>query len=155
MITLNINRQPVKTDLEPDTPLLWLLRDELGLTGSKFGCGMGLCGACTVHLNGKPVRACSLPISAVGANQVTTIEKTDSAEMNALKAAWKKNNVPQCGYCQVGQLMTASSLLANNASPSDEQINTAMSGNICRCGTYSRIKQSIKEAALELGKEVK
>lgn len=154
MFELNINNKVISTDLEGDTPLLWLLRDELNLTGTKFGCGIGQCGACTVHLNGEPVRACSLPISAIGKSKIVTIEGANSAEMEALQSAWLHNNVSQCGYCQVGQLMSAASLLNHNKRPNDEQIETAMAGNICRCGTYPRIKQGIKEASESLAYEV-
>ena len=155
MITLTINNKRVQTELDPDTPLLWLIRDELDLTGTKFGCGKGLCGACTIHLNGQAVRSCTLPISAIGQNQVTTIEGENSQQLAALQAAWEKHNVPQCGYCQVGQLMSASSLLQQNKQPNETDINTAMSGNICRCGTYTRIKQGILSAAESLATEVK
>ena len=155
MITLTINNKAVTTELDPDTPLLWFIRDELALTGTKFGCGKGLCGACTVHLNDQPVRSCSLPISSIGSGKITTIEGENSAQIVALKAAWLTHNVPQCGYCQVGQLMSASSLLANTPNPNEEQINRAMSGNICRCGTYSRIKQGIFTAAEQLATPAK
>lgn len=150
MITLTINNKIITTELEPDTPLLWLLRDELALTGTKFGCGKGLCGACTVHLNDQPIRSCSLPINAIGNGKITTVEGENSAQISALKLAWLQHNVPQCGYCQVGQLMSASSLLANIPKPNEAQINSAMSGNICRCGTYSRIKEAIFTAAEQL-----
>ena len=155
LITLTINNKTVKTELDPDTPLLWFIRDELGLTGTKFGCGKGLCGACTVHLNDQPVRSCSLPISAIGNGIITTIEGEHSDQIAALKTAWLKYNVPQCGYCQVGQLMSASSLLAKIPRPNEDDINNAMSGNICRCGTYTRIKQGIFAAAEELATQVK
>jgi isoquinoline 1-oxidoreductase alpha subunit len=153
MITLNINNQQIHTELEEDTPLLWLLRDELGLTATKFGCGIGQCGACAVHLDGQAIRACSLPIGSIGKATIVTIEGENSRQLNALQNVWRKNSVPQCGYCQVGQLMSASSLLSQNTSPSEAQIDNAMAGNICRCGTYSRIKQSIKEAAYNLAVE--
>ena len=155
MITLTINNKAVSTELDPDTPLLWFIRDELALTGTKFGCGKGLCGACTVHLNNQPVRSCSLPLSSIGDGKVTTIEGENSAEIAALKDAWLKHNVPQCGYCQVGQLMSASSLLGKTPNPNEEEINRAMSGNICRCGTYTRIKQGIFTAAEKLATQVK
>lgn len=155
LITLTINNKTVNTDLDPDTPLLWFIRDELALTGTKFGCGKGLCGACTVHFNHHPVRSCSLPISAIGNGIITTIEGEQSEQMTALKAAWLKYNVPQCGYCQIGQLMSASALLAKITSPNEEDINNAMSGNICRCGTYTRIKQGIFAAAEKLAIQVK
>lgn len=154
MISLAINGKVFSTELDEDTPLLWFIRDELELTGTKFGCGKGLCGACTVHLNGKAVRSCTLPISAVGNAKITTIEGENSVQITALKSAWLKHNVPQCGYCQVGQLMSASSLLSETTSPDEEQINQAMSGNICRCGTYSRIKQGILTAAGQLATEI-
>lgn len=140
--------------LNDDTPLLWLLRDELGLTGTKYVCGKGLCGACTVHLNGQAIRSCILPISAVKNKKVTSIEGENSAEIKALKNVWHKNNVPQCGYCQVGQLMSAAALLSDNSAPSEKEIMTQMSGNICRCGTYSIIKTGILDAAKELAKNV-
>jgi isoquinoline 1-oxidoreductase alpha subunit len=143
MISLIINNNEISTDLDENTPLLWFIRDELGLTGTKFGCGKGLCGACTVHLNGRAVRSCTLPISAVGNAKITTIEGDNSVQIAALKSAWIKHNVPQCGYCQVGQLMSAASLLVETISPDEAQINQAMSGNICRCGTYARIKQGL------------
>lgn len=155
MITLTINNKAVSTELDPDTPLLWFIRDELALTGTKFGCGKGLCGACTVHLNNQPVRSCSLPLSSIGDGKITTIEGENSAEITALKDAWLKHNVPQCGYCQVGQLMSASSLLGKTPNPNEEEINRAMSGNICRCGTYTRIKQGIFTAAEQLATQVK
>lgn len=155
MISLTINNKVLSTELDEDTPLLWFIRDELELTGTKFGCGKGLCGACTVHFNGRAVRSCTLPISAVGNAKITTIEGENSVQIAALKSAWLKHNVPQCGYCQVGQLMSASSLLSETVSPDEEQINQAMSGNICRCGTYSRIKQGIFTAAAQLATEIK
>lgn len=142
-----INNQLIATEMPSDTPLLWLLRDELSLTGTKYGCGKGQCGACTVHIDGKPARACSLPISAIGISKVTTVEANESKEMKALKEQWQTLNIPQCGYCQVGQLMSASALLTENKSPDDEAINQAMAGNICRCGTYTRIRLGIKNAA--------
>ena len=155
MITLTINNKAVRTELDPDTPLLWFIRDELALTGTKFGCGKGLCGACTVHFNGQAVRSCLLPISSVDEAEITTIEGENSAQIAALKAAWLQHNVPQCGYCQVGQLMSASALLGNTSNPNEEQINSAMSGNICRCGTYTRIKQGIYTAIEQLATAAK
>lgn len=154
MITLIVNQQEISTHLDDDTPLLWLLRDELKLTGTKFGCGLGQCGACTVHLNGKPIRACITPIASLQGQTIDTIEGVESEALNALQAQWQKHNVPQCGYCQVGQLMTATSLLAEKKLPSNEDIEQAMVGNICRCGTYERIKLGIREAAEQLATEV-
>ena len=155
MISININNQQITTDLEGDTPLLWLLRDELGLTGTKFGCGIGQCGACTVHLDNQAVRSCSLPISAIGEGKVNTIDGAQTPQLEALKAAWTENSVPQCGYCQPGQLMSAAALLNRSTNPDDAQILEAMSGNICRCGTYERIKCGIKQAAENLASEIK
>ena len=141
-------------DVEPDTPLLWVLRDELKLTGTKFGCGMALCGACTVHVNGNPIRSCSTPISAVEGQSVTTIEGLGTPEQpHPLQVAWQELNVPQCGYCQSGQIMSASALLAQNPNPSDEEIDSAMSGNLCRCGTYPRIRAAIHLAADAMAKK--
>lgn len=141
---LNINDQPFSADVDADTPLLWVLRDELDLKGAKYGCGIGQCGACTVHFNGVAVRSCSLLVSNAAKGKVTTIEGLSSHELHPLQKAWIEADVPQCGYCQTGQIMTASALLAKNKKPSDDQIDAAMNGNICRCGTYSRIKQAIK-----------
>ncbi|MDM5147120.1 (2Fe-2S)-binding protein [Candidatus Persebacteraceae bacterium Df01] len=149
-VTLTVNDKEHTVDASPDTPLLWALRDYLELTGTKYGCGMALCGACTVHLDDQPVRSCVTPISAVGSRKVRTIEGLQSKEAQAVQAAWEKERVPQCGYCQSGQIMSATALLAGNANPSDEAINTAMAGNICRCATYVRIRQAIKEAAVSL-----
>ena len=141
-------------DVEPDTPLLWVLRDELKLSGTKFGCGMALCGACTVHVNGNPIRSCSTPISAVAGQSVTTIEGLGTPEQpHPLQVAWQELNVPQCGYCQSGQIMSASALLAQNPNPSDEEIDSAMSGNLCRCGTYPRIRAAIHLAADAMAKK--
>ncbi|UZE97997.1 (2Fe-2S)-binding protein [Alkalimarinus alittae] len=148
MMKIAINGKEQVIDFEPDTPLLWVIRDELKLKGTKFGCGKGLCGACTVHLNGNPIRACITPVSAVENQNITTIEGIGSEETpHPLQASWVEFNVPQCGYCQSGQLMSASALLANNASPTDADIDAAMSGNACRCGTYPRIKAAIHHAA--------
>ena len=147
MQTLNINGKAVEIQAEPDTPLLWVLRGELHLTGTKFGCGMALCGACTVHLDGDPVRSCVTPISAVGARNITTIEGLQGREAEALKAAWTALDVVQCGYCQSGQLMSACALLQKTPKPSDADIDAAMAGNICRCGTYPRIRAAIHQAA--------
>jgi isoquinoline 1-oxidoreductase subunit alpha len=145
---LTINDQTVQVTASDDTALLWVLRDLLGMTGTKFGCGMALCGACTVHLDGKPVRSCVLPVSAAVGKKVTTIEGVGTtASGHAVQEAWKKLNVPQCGYCQAGQIMTAAALLVDKPAPSDADIDAAMSGNICRCGTYTRIRAAIKQAA--------
>ena len=147
MTTLTINRKPVEVQAEADTPLLWVLRGELQMTGTKFGCGMALCGACTVHLDGEPTRSCVTPISAVGTREVTTIEGLSGPQVATLKAAWTDVDVVQCGYCQSGQLMAAAALLKQNPKPTDADIDAAMSGNICRCGTYPRIRAAIHQAA--------
>ena len=148
MITLNVNGKTVQADAEEDTPLLWVLRDSLNLTGTKFGCGMQLCGACTVHLDGKPVRSCGTPVSAAVGKQVTTIEAIGATEVGKkVQAAWRALDVPQCGYCQSGQIMSATALLASNPKPSEADINAAMDGNLCRCGTYPRIRAAIQKAA--------
>ncbi len=153
MITLNVNGKPRSVDAEPDTPLLWVLREDLKMTGTKFGCGMALCGACTVHLDGQAVRSCQTPVSSVGAKKVTTIEGIGASRTGkAVQAAWLALDVPQCGYCQSGQIMSACSLLARNKAPSDADIDEAMSGNICRCGTYNEIRAAIKDAASTLTK---
>ena len=141
---LTVNGNSVTVNAAPDTPLLWVLRDELGLVGTKFGCGKALCGACTVHLNGMAVRSCQTPVGAVAGQKVTTIEGLNN---NAVQKAWVALDVPQCGYCQPGQMMSATALLAMNKSPSDADIDAFMSGNICRCGTYPRIRAAIKAAA--------
>ena len=146
-IEFRLNGEPVSLDVEPELPLLWAIRDEIGLTGTKFGCGIGQCGACTVHLDGGAVRGCLTPVSAAQGRSVTTIEGLDPAGVHALQRAWIEGSVPQCGYCQSGQLMSAASLLASNPSPSDADIDAAMSGNICRCGTYGRIRSAIHRAA--------
>lgn len=145
--TLRINGQEQKISVSPDTPLLWVLRDALNLTGTKFGCGAGLCGACTVHLDGKPTRSCLTPVSAAANAKITTIEGLSTDRSHPLQQAWIAEQVPQCGYCQSGQIMTAAALLSRTANPSDEQINQAMSGNLCRCGTYERIRRAIHRAA--------
>ena len=146
--TINVNGQPRTVDVEADTPLLWVLRDELDLKGSKFGCGMGLCGACTVHINGTATRSCVTPIAAVGAKAVTTIEGIgETAVGKTVQAAWLKTDVIQCGYCQAGQVMSACALLTHTPKPSDKDIDNAMSGNICRCCTYTRIRAAVKEPA--------
>jgi len=147
MTKLNINGKSVDVDVDPEMPLLWVLRDVLGLTGTKFGCGMALCGACTVHLGGQAVRSCQTPISAVGDQSITTIEGLSKDRSHPVQQAWIELDVPQCGYCQSGQIMSASALLASNPHPTDSDIDEAMSGNICRCGTYVRIREAIKQAA--------
>jgi aerobic-type carbon monoxide dehydrogenase small subunit (CoxS/CutS family) len=146
---LKVNGQGREVTAAPDTPLLWVLRDELGMTGTKFGCGEQLCGACTVHLDGKPVRSCGTPLSAALGHQVTTIEGLSATVNHPLQRAWIAEQVPQCGWCQSGQLMSAAALLARKPHPTDADIDTAMSGNICRCGTYHRIRQAIHRAAQE------
>ena len=149
-ISFSINGKTVACNSAEDTPLLWVIRDELGLTGTKFGCGAALCGACTVHLNGEAVRSCQTPLSVVAGKQVATIESLSLDNSHVLQKAWIAHDVPQCGYCQSGQLMSAAALLANNNNPNDSDIDNAMSGNICRCGTYPRIRAAIKTAAAEL-----
>jgi isoquinoline 1-oxidoreductase alpha subunit len=147
-LTLNINGTAHSVDVDGDTPLLWVLRDVLGMTGTKFGCGMALCGACTVHLDGVATRACATPVDSIGNAQITTIEAIGNTPIGAsIQKAWLDHEVPQCGYCQSGQIMSASALLATNPHPTDGDIDDAMSGNICRCGTYSRIREAIKQAA--------
>jgi len=146
MKTLNINGNIVQADVADDTPLLWVLRDELGLTGTKYGCGIAQCGACTVHMDGAPVRSCSLPIGALTDQKITTIEAIGETPVGqAVQKAWLEHEVVQCGYCQSGQIMSATALLANNSTPSDSDIDMAMSGNICRCATYTRIRSAIKD----------
>jgi len=148
MITLNINGQDKQLDLDPSTPVLWALRDTLNMTGTKFGCGAALCGACTVHLDGQAIRSCITPISSVEGKKITTIEAMEADKIGkAVQDAWVKHDVPQCGYCQSGQVMSATALLKTNKKPSDAEIDAAMSGNICRCGTYQRIREAIKEAS--------
>ena len=146
MITLTVNGEVHEVDVAPDTPLLWVLRDSVGLTGTKYGCGQALCGACTVHVDGQPVRACQTPISAVGKRKVLTIEGLSTDRSHPVQRAWMDLDVPQCGYCQSGQIMAAAALLARNPAPKDSDIDTAMSGNICRCGTYPRIREAIHRA---------
>jgi isoquinoline 1-oxidoreductase alpha subunit len=148
MITLSVNDKDVSVDVDPQTPLLWVLRDTLGLTGTKYGCGAALCGACTVHLAGEPVRSCVTPVSAVGARKVTTIEGLSGGRSHPVQKAWIELDVPQCGYCQSGQIMSAAALLAHNPQPSDAEIDVAMAGNVCRCGTYQRIRAAIHRAAV-------
>jgi isoquinoline 1-oxidoreductase alpha subunit len=148
MISLVVNGKTRQVDAAPDTPLLWVLRDSLHLTGTKFGCGIAQCGACTVHLDGQPVRSCATPLSAAAGKKVTTIEGiAATAAGKAVQAAWIQLDVPQCGYCQSGQIMSASALVAKNRAPSDADIDAAMSGNVCRCGTYNQIRAAIKDAA--------
>ena len=150
MIEFELNGEPIRVDLDAGTPLLWVIRDEIGLTGTKFGCGIGQCGACTVHLDGNPVRGCLTPVSAAAGRSVTTIEGLGPEADHPLQRAWFELSVPQCGYCQSGQLMSAAALLARNPEPTDADIDVAMSGNICRCGTYDRIRAAIHRAAAEL-----
>ena len=150
-ISLNLNGADTEVDVDPATPLLWVLRDELNLTGTKYGCGIGQCGACTVHLDGRAVRSCVTPVTAANGRNVTTIEglAPSDSRLHPVQVAWLENDVPQCGYCQAGQIMQAASLLAENPNPSDDEIADAMYGNICRCGTYTRIRAAIKTAAGE------
>jgi isoquinoline 1-oxidoreductase subunit alpha len=148
---IKINGTMHSVDALPDTPLLWVLRDTVGLVGTKFGCGIAQCGACTVHFDGQPLRSCSVPISAVGKAEITTIEGITGKEATAIKDAWVARDVPQCGYCQSGQIMSAVALLRNTPKPSDQDIDQAMTGNICRCATYVRIRAAIKDAANTLG----
>ena len=152
MITLTINGERHDIDVDPSTPLLWVIREQTGLTGTKFGCGIAQCGACTVHLNGSPIRSCVTPVKVAANQSVTTIEGIGSKEtgLHAIQQAWIDEQVPQCGYCQSGQIMSAVALLSNNPAPTDEDIDHAMSGNICRCGTYPRIRKGIKRAAARL-----
>ena len=147
-VSLTVNGDERSLNIEGDTPLLWVLRDELGLKGTKFGCGAGLCGACTVHLNGQPVRSCSTPVEMAAGGEVVMIEGlTDGDRLHALQEAWIEHGVPQCGYCQSGQIMSAAHLLANNSTPSRDEIVAAMTGNLCRCGTYSRIIAAVESVA--------
>jgi isoquinoline 1-oxidoreductase alpha subunit len=149
-IPLNVNGQAHIVEVSPDTPLLWVLRDSLGLTGTKYSCGIGACGACTVHLDGEAVRSCTLPVGQVGGRAITTIEGLSVNGDHPLQKAWLAENVPQCGYCQPGQIMAAAALLAENPNPSDDDIDAAMSDNLCRCGTYQRIRRAIHRAAQEV-----
>ena len=146
----SVNGRTVDANAEADTQLLWVIRDEIGLTGKKFGCGAALCGACTVLLDGQPIRSCQTPVSAVAGRKVSTIESLSRNNTHPLQKAWIAHDVPQCGYCQSGQLMSAAALLSRNTNPSDADIDAAMSGNICRCGTYARIKAAIRTAAAEM-----
>lgn len=148
--TLKINQQQYSVEADPQTPLLWVIRDEVGLTGTKFGCGIAQCGACTVHLNGTPVRSCSLPVSATLDQNITTIEGLSDDNSHPVQKAWLEVQAPQCGYCQSGQIMAATALLNSNPKPSDDDIDTAMAGNICRCGTYPRIRKAIHLASKEM-----
>ena len=152
MISFTVNGKDQKVDVAPDTPLLWVLRDTIGLTGTKYGCGIALCGACLVHLNGEPARSCTMPISQVAGKRVTTIEGLSRGSSHPLQKAWIAEEVPQCGYCQSGQIMAAAALLAKNKNPSDADIDKAMSGNICRCGTYNRIHKAILTASAMMRK---
>lgn len=152
MATYNllVNGKSFQVEAVPDTPLLWVLRDEMDLVGTKYGCGIGQCGACTVHLDGAAVRSCSMPVSSVGNKAVTTIEGLSEKADHVLQEAWREHDVPQCGYCQAGQIMNAAALLSNNPKPSDQEIDRAMNGNLCRCGTYLKIKAAIKTASSKL-----
>lgn len=150
-IHLVINNHPHDVEVAADTPLLWVLRDKLNLTGTKYGCGMGLCGACTVHLDGEAVRSCQTPVSSVGAKKITTIEGLSADNTHPVQRAWIAEQVPQCGYCQPGQIMSAAALLAKTPKPSDAQIDSAMGGNLCRCGMYQRIRRAVHRAAQNAG----
>ena len=152
MISLTVNGKVHKLDVAPDTPLLWVLRDTIGLTGTKYGCGVALCGACTVHVNGEPARSCTTPISQAAGKRVTTIEGLSRDSSHPLQKAWIAEQVPQCGYCQSGQIMSAAALLSKNKIPSDADIDKAMSGNICRCGTYNNIRRAIHTASTMMRK---
>ena len=147
MTQFTLNGKPTQLDAEADMPLLWAIRDLLGMTGTKYGCGQGLCGACTVHIDGVAVRSCMTPVASVAGKNITTIEGLGTEGLHPVQQAWIDNNVPQCGYCQPGQIMSASALLARNPSPSDEDIDNAMAGNLCRCGTFVRIRKAIHDAA--------
>jgi isoquinoline 1-oxidoreductase subunit alpha len=153
MIKLTINGQPQEVDVAADTPLLWVLRDTLGLTGTKYGCGMALCGACTVHIDGAPTRSCVTPVESAAGKSITTIEGLSANRSHPVQRAWMEIDVPQCGYCQSGQIMSAAALLATKPKPTDADIDQAMAGNICRCGTYPRIRKAIHRAAELTGKE--
>jgi len=147
VFNLSVNGKKQQVDVDPATPMLWVLRDHLNLVGTKFGCGIAQCGACTIHLDGTAIRSCQMPVSAVADKAITTIEGLSEEGDHPVQKAWLEHDVPQCGYCQAGQIMTASALLASNPNPSDDEIETAMNGNICRCGTYLRIKAAVKTAA--------
>lgn len=147
LFKLKINGRDYQADVDPDTPLLWVLRDNFGLVGTKYGCGIAQCGACTVHLNGEAVRSCVLPVSAIGTGKVTTIEGLSKDGTHPVQQAWNEVDVPQCGYCQAGQIMTAAALLKRTPKPTTEQIDATMTGNLCRCGTYHRIREAVKVAA--------
>ena len=151
MFSLRINGKPYDVDVPGDTPLLWVLRDEIGLTGTKFGCGMALCGACTIHIDGTPMRSCAIRVDALANREITTIESVAASKDHPVIAAWIAEQVPQCGYCQAGQIMSATALLKKKPKPTDADIEEAMTGNICRCGTYARIRAAIKQAAGEKG----
>jgi isoquinoline 1-oxidoreductase alpha subunit len=148
VIVLNINGNNTPVDVAPDTPLLWVIRDTIGLTGTKFGCGMALCGACTVHMDGEPIRSCQTPVSAAVGKRITTIEGLSENGLHPVQQAWIDEDAPQCGYCQSGQIMSAAALLQKNKRPTDSDIDSAMAGNICRCGTYPRIRRAIHRAAV-------
>lgn len=150
VFSIKVNGRQHQVDVEPDTPILWVLRDHLDLVGTKFGCGIAQCGACTLHFNGNAVRSCSLPVSSVGESEITTIEGLSEDAEHVLQAAWLEHDVPQCGYCQAGQIMNAASLLSRNPNPTDKEIEDAMDGNLCRCGTYLRIKAAIKTASKKM-----
>lgn len=150
IFNLNINGKSQQVDVDPNTPMLWVLRDHLDLVGTKFGCGIAQCGACTIHLEGKSMRSCQLPVSAAENAKITTIEELSETGDHPVQKAWMEHDVPQCGYCQAGQIMTAVALLQQNPNPSEEEIENAMNGNICRCGTYTRIKAAVKTAAKNL-----
>lgn len=150
MIKLTVNGQAHQLDVDPNTPLLWAMRDHIGLTGTKYGCGMAECGACTLYLNGAPIRSCSTPLAAAAGGRITTIEGLDGVVAKAVRKAWTELDVVQCGFCQSGQIMAATALLTRNPAPTDADIDVAMAGNICRCATYARIRTAIKQAATEL-----
>jgi isoquinoline 1-oxidoreductase alpha subunit len=150
---LNLNGETHTVEAAADTPLLWVLRDQLNLTGTKYGCGRGLCGSCTVHFNGTAVRSCMLPVSTLGDAAITTIEGLSPDGLNALQTAWCEHDVPQCGYCQAGQIMSAAALLRDHPTPTDDEIDQALAGNLCRCGTYVRIRAAVKDAAVAIQKE--